>query len=235
MTRSPRRGSRLRTYYVLYVELGLALALFLLVTAARAPLSPSERAFQVDLQTQEIVRMAEITQTRQQSAPPPPPRAPVPVEVPNNTVIEQQDLDFDASLDLSAALDTTMGPPTPNDPTPTATANRPDGEIFVVVEQEPELIGGMAALQRAVDYPEFARQAGIQGRVFVQFVVDEAGQVQDPHVTRGVHKLLDEEALRAIKAMSFRPGKQRGNPVKVRLTLPVNFVLQSNGQSPPWR
>jgi outer membrane transport energization protein TonB (TC 2.C.1.1.1) len=94
------------------------------------------------------------------------------------------------------------------------------------VEDSPQLIGGLAALQGEVQYPEFAKKAGIEGRVFVQFVVDEDGNVQNPKVTRGVHKLLNEEAIRAVKQMKFKPGKQRGKPVKVQMSLPVTFRLK---------
>jgi protein TonB len=149
----------------------------------------------------------------------------VPEEVPDNVVIEQeQAIDFDASLDLSASLDTTMGPPAVADERETSPVN-PEDEIFVVVEQQPELIGGMAALRRAVNYPTFAQKTGLQGRVFVEFVVDETGAVQSPRIVRGVHKLLDTEALRVVQKMRFRPGRQRDVPVKVRMTLPVYFRL----------
>lgn len=99
-------------------------------------------------------------------------------------------------------------------------------EIFMVVEEQPELIGGMKALEEAKEYPEFAKKAGIEGRVIVQFVVDEQGNVQDPQVTRGVHKLLNEAAVKAIEQMQFKPGKQRGEAVPVQMSLPVTFRLQ---------
>lgn len=99
-------------------------------------------------------------------------------------------------------------------------------EIFMVVENQPELIGGMKSLQQSVEYPEFAQKAGIEGRVIVQFVVDEKGNVQDLKVTRGVHKLLNEEAIRAVKEQKFKPGKQRGEAVKVQMSLPVTFRLR---------
>jgi TonB family protein len=99
-------------------------------------------------------------------------------------------------------------------------------KIFMVVEEQPELIGGMKALQEAKEYPEFAKKAGIEGRVIVQFVVDEQGNVQDPHVTRGVHKLLNKAAIEAIEQMRFKPGKQRGEAVSVQMSLPVTFRLQ---------
>ncbi len=101
-----------------------------------------------------------------------------------------------------------------------------DGEeIFVVVEDRPELKGGMQALQAVIQYPEEAKKAGIEGRVFVQFVVDENGDLQDLQVTRSDHELLDRAALEAVEKLEFEPGKQRGKPVKVQMALPITFTL----------
>ena len=144
----------------------------------------------------------------------------MPQEVPNNEVIEDQNVDFDASLDMDQKLDTNQGPPEEEE------EEEEEQEIFMVVENQPELIGGMKALQQSVEYPEFAKKAGIEGRVIVQFVVNEQGNVQNPKVTRGVHKLLNKEAIKAVKQQKFKPGKQRGEAVKVQMSLPVTFQLQ---------
>ncbi len=82
----------------------------------------------------------------------------------------------------------------------------PPVEEFEVVERMPELIGGLAAIQRAVRYPASAKEAGIEGRVIVQFIVDEQGRVVDPVVVRGIGAGCDEEAVRAISQVRFRPG-----------------------------
>jgi len=212
-------GADLRQWYRMFVQVGLALSLVLLIVAVQLDYSTGQN-FQVDLQEQETVEMEEIQQTEQQNEPPPPPKPPVPVEVPNNETIENEDVDFDASLDLDQSLDTNQGPPSPDEE-----EEEEEDEIFVVVEQQPEC-GGVEALQEEVEYPDFARKAGIEGRVFVQFVVNEEGNVVQPQVTRGVHKLLNEEALRAVKQLDCKPGQQRGNAVKVRMSLPVTFRLQ---------
>lgn len=100
-----------------------------------------------------------------------------------------------------------------------------DEEVFVVVEQMPELIGGLASLQREITYPTIAKKAGIEGRVIVQFVVDEEGRPTDPVVVRGIGAGCDEEAVRAAMTTRFEPGRQRGKAVKVKMTLPVTFKL----------
>lgn len=212
-------GANLQEWYRLFIEIGFTLALLLLVVAFQLDYQPKQ-TFQVDLKEQEVVEMEEIQQTQQQNEPPPPPKPPVPVEVPNNETVENEDVDFDASLDLDQSLDTSQGPPPPEEE-----EEEEEDEIFVVVEQQPDC-GGIKALQKEVSYPDFARKAGIEGRVFVQFVVDKNGNVVQSKITRGVHKLLNKESLRAVNQLSCEPGMQRGKPVKVRMSLPVSFRLQ---------
>ncbi len=222
MTDSPQRNTLHHRYY-LYLEVGTIVALLTLIAAFRVEWSP-DQGFEVALDQQEIVEMEEVQQTEQQTEPPPPPRPPAPVEAPNNAVIEQQDLDFDASLDLSEEMDVRREPPPPETPDEQKEEDE-SKEVFVVVEESPDC-GGIQAVQKEVTYPDFARKAGIEGRVLVQFVVDEEGNVTRPKVTRSVHTLLDKEALRAIQELECTPGKQRGTPVKVRMSMPVVFRLK---------
>ena len=116
--------------------------------------------------------------------------------------------------------------PPPDDEVPEP--SEPD--VFVIVEQPPVLIPseaeGMRALQQCIRYPEMAKRAGIQGRVFVQFVVDETGRVTEPVVARGIGGGADEEALRCVREAAFTPGLQRGREVKVRFSLPITFRLK---------
>jgi len=98
-------------------------------------------------------------------------------------------------------------------------------DVFVIVEDMPELIGGLAAVQNNIRYPEIARKAGVEGRVFVTFVVDEQGNVVNPRVKRGLGAGLDEEAIRLISQAKFTPGTQRGHPVPVRMELPITFRI----------
>ena len=97
--------------------------------------------------------------------------------------------------------------------------------MFEVVEHAPELIGGVAGLQERVEYPDMARQAGVEGTVFVQFVVDERGRVLDPVAIRSPNDLLSRAAIEAVRTCEFVPGRQRGVPVRVRFTIPVKFQL----------
>ena len=106
-----------------------------------------------------------------------------------------------------------------------SSATGDDGEVYMIAEDPPELSGGMKALQKSIQYPEMAKEAGIEGRVIVQFVVDKDGTVTNPMVTKGVHEQLNEAALEAVTQQAFSPGRQDGEPVKVQMSLPVTFRL----------
>lgn len=102
---------------------------------------------------------------------------------------------------------------------------------FFIVEQMPEFPGGEAALRKylaaSIKYPVIATENGIQGKVFVNFVVEANGGISNVKVTRGVDSSLDKEAVRVVKSMpKWIPGKQGGQAVRVSFTVPINFVLQ---------
>ena len=103
---------------------------------------------------------------------------------------------------------------------------------YVIVEQMPELIGGLSAIQAKVRYPEIARKANVEGRVIVQFIVDENGNVRDPEILRGAGAGLDEEAIRVISEHAeFTPGRQDGKPIAVRLSIPIVFKLNDESKA----
>ena len=104
-------------------------------------------------------------------------------------------------------------------------------EPFLIVEDIPEFPGGDAALlgfiAKNIRYPKQAQRMGIEGKVFLSFVIDTNGFVSDVKVLRGIGAGCDEEAMRVLKLLpKFSPGKQRGIPVKVQMQLPVNFQLK---------
>ncbi len=103
-------------------------------------------------------------------------------------------------------------------------------EVFVIVDEMPVFPGGEDALKKYivenVKYPEDAKKEGIRGKVYVTFVVGKNGKVTDAGIARGVHPSLDKEALRVIKSSpTWQPGKQKGKPVSVKYTVPINFAL----------
>jgi periplasmic protein TonB len=220
---TPRRSNRvnLNTYYTIFLEIGLIVALLIFIIIMRLNIRPADQEeFVMDVQ--EEVVMEEIVQTRQEIKVPPPPRPPVPVAVPNHEIIEDIEINIDADLNFDIPLDT---PPPPR-PVQDEEQEEDEEVIFILVEQMPELIGGLESIQSKIRYPEIAKRAGISGRVIVQFVVSEQGEVLNPQVIRGIGGGCDEEALRVVSQATFKPGNQRGRPVKVQFTVPVVFILR---------
>lgn len=214
--------SYLKSLYPILLEIGMILTLlgFLVLTNVNLNFSGSEDIVSFD--QQETVSMEEIVQTKQPEQPPPPPRPAVPVEVPNNELVEDQIIAIDAELDFDEPLDIPAPPSEAVDK-----KEETEEDFFVVVEEMPELIGGIQSIQQKIKYPDVARQAGIEGLVIIQFVVNEQGKVENPKVIRGIGGGCDEEAIRVIKDARFKPGKQRGQPVRVQYSLPVFFKLQT--------
>ena len=97
---------------------------------------------------------------------------------------------------------------------------------FVAVEQMPTPIGGMYAIQEKIRYPEIAKRAGIEGRVFVKAFIDSTGTVVKTEIIRGIGAGCDEAAMTAVEKVKFKPGMQRGKPVNVQITVPILFKLQ---------
>lgn len=159
----------------------------------------------------------------------PPPVAPPPVAE-TLTIVDDdsnvEETDIVSSEDVGEKVEIKYVPVTVEE-------EEPDEQtIFEVVEQSPEFPnGGMAGLMqylsKNIKYPTIAQENGTQGRVTVQFVVNKDGSIVDAVVARGVDPYLDKEALRVINSMpKWKPGMQRGKPVRVRYTVPVMFRLQ---------
>ena len=199
------------------MQLGLIASLGILTLAVKADISREQpEAYTPD--TQDPIEIEDIIRTDPIKTPPPPPRPPVPVEIPDDEIVEDIDIDFHFDINQDDRI--LMPPPEQKD-------EAPEEKTFIVVEEEPRLIGGLASIQNEIKYPEIARKAGIEGRVYVQFVVNKRGEVEHPRVIRGIGGGADEEALRAVKLAKFKPGLQRGRPVRVQISLPVVFRLQN--------
>lgn len=109
-------------------------------------------------------------------------------------------------------------------------AVRPDSEIFTVVEQDPQFPGGSDALYQFLGqnahYPEKAKAEGIQGTVYLTFIIEKDGSISNIRVLRSPSDMLSDEARRLVKSMpKWKPGKQRGKNVRVQYNLPINFQL----------
>jgi len=171
----------------------------------------------------------EIIQTAQELPPPPPPPAPEIVEELN--IVEDDVVTESVEINTEDDKDKTVSISAPVTSTGSTIVEEEDQVVFQVVEKMPSFPGGDAALfkflNENVKYPVIAQENGVQGRVICQFVVNRDGSIVDVEVVRSVDPSLDKEAIRVIKSMpKWSPGQQRGKPVRVKYTLPVNFRLQ---------
>jgi len=160
--------------------------------------------------------------TEQNTPPPPPPPPPAPPEIIEIVDDEEEveDIEIDTEIDADEVVEVFE-----------EEEEVVEDEVFTVVESMPEFPGGtkkmMQYLSKNVKFPPAAKANGISGKVYVNFTVGKNGKIRDIKILRGVHDLLDKEAIRVIKAMPpWKAGKQRGKPVSVSFNLPINFILK---------
>ena len=212
---------------VIFTEIGLVLALAVILLAFEWK---SYDKTVMDIASRQVEDIPEeiIPITEQKVKPPPP--APVQQVVKINIVEDDVDVDDDLDINVEADMNTEVEEyvaPVRQDEEESAE----ETQIFMVVESMPEFPGGEPSLYKYlaenIKYPQMAKESGIQGRVFVTFVVERDGSVTDVRVLRGIGGGCDEEAIRVVKAMpKWTPGKQRGKSVRVQYNLPVKFTLQ---------
>lgn len=211
-----------------YFMIGLVVALGIILLAFEWTTQPSKadslgsiNALDVEEEIIPITREQEIK-------PPPPPPPPKVVEVLN---IVDDDVEIDDELHIDTeADDKTLITVAPVISTKVEEEEE-EQQVFFIVEDMPEFPGGEMALRtyiaNAIKYPVIAQENGIQGKVYVTFVVGKDGSVSNASIARGVDPSLDKEALRVVNTLpKWKPGKQRGKPVNVSYTVPINFVLQ---------
>jgi periplasmic protein TonB len=185
----------------------------------------------------------EMRDMRKEEAPPPPPPPPPPEVMVQKIVFTAPVVVEDTTIEVQmASMDDLNKKGNTEAPTedvqvevkdegPKVIETPVQAEIFTVVEEQPSYPGGEEArisyLQQNIKYPEEAKELGIQGKVFVTFVVEVDGGITDVRVLRGIGGGCDEEAIRVVKSMpKWVPGKQRGVPVRVQFNLPIKFTLQ---------
>jgi periplasmic protein TonB len=179
------------------------------------------------------------------SAPPPPPlkssiRFTPPVIKPDQEVMEEDEVKTQESLNeakiaISVAdvkgTDEDNGVDIASLDENQAITQEDETKVFEIVQQMPEFPGGENALVKWINehikYPYLAAENGIEGKVYVQFVVDKDGNISNARIARSIAPSLDQEALRVVNNLPrWNPGKQSGQPVRVSYTIPINFVLK---------
>ncbi len=232
----------LRKKYRRYVTISMLIGLLLLSGAVGYPLISAYMNKSRLVKEKEKTVSAELLNIPKEELPPPPPPPPPPEalveKVKFTAPVVVEDTNIETGLmtqdDLSAKPVEAPSEDTEIEMVeekPQVIEQKVEAEIFTVVEEQPAYPGGDAAfmkyLQDNIKYPEEAKELGIQGRVFVTFVVEVDGSITDVRVLRGIGGGCDEEAIRVVRNMpKWVPGKQRGVPVRVQFNLPVKFTLQ---------
>ncbi|MBQ6667987.1 MAG: energy transducer TonB [Bacteroidales bacterium] len=209
-----------------FFEIGLcaALALTLMAFEYIGPREKESEIFQIQAtaETEEMI----INTKREELPPPPPPAAAVPstvIEIVDNNIELENDAEFETETDQDDAT----GQYEVEEQIVEEVKEEP---IFTVVEKEPAFPGGYEALYEFIGkntvYPPRAKEAGIEGTVMVEFVVEPNGKLSHVTAIRKVAPALDEEAVRVVKMLpAWSPGEQRGKPVRSRFRIPINFQL----------
>lgn len=209
-----------------FMQIGLVVVLSLVFIAFEWTSTEADvnEGFRIDEEEVEEEIIPITTQDEVKPPPPPPPPKVTDVlniveddvELEEELVIEDTEASEDMEVDFSDMQ---------------TDEEQEEAPVFFIVEDMPEFPGGDAALHKylatSVDYPVIAQENGIQGRVYVKFVINTDGSVTEVQIARGVDPSLDKEAIRVVKSMpKWKPGKQRGKAVRVSYTVPINFVLQ---------
>ena len=222
--KSPK--ANLENKKLMFMQIGMIISL-LIAWLAFEHKSYDKREIDPSLLNREVPideEMVEITKQDEQK--------PQPMEVPKQTTqleivqddVEVEDIEINAEVEQNEVLEEYVAPEVVEEEVV-------EQEIFKIVEEMPAFPGGEAKLMeyvaKNVKYPQIARETGVQGRVYVNFVVEPDGSVSNVSVLRGIGGGCDEEAIRVVKSMpKWKPGKQRGKAVRVSYMLPVNFKLQ---------
>jgi protein TonB len=209
----------------LFILIGLAVAL-VIVYFAIEKVGSRDKADIVYAGSAQIVDAETVIQTEQpKETPPPPPQQMLQtlIEVVSNT-ISVEDFHVDVESDQRMATEEIVYVED------TKVEEVKEAEIFVFVEENPEYPGGEEArikfLKDNIEYPRIARDAGLEGKVWVGFVVEADGRITNVKILRGRAQSLDDEALRVAKLMpKWKPGKQRTKAVRVQYQMPITFTL----------
>jgi len=205
----------------LFFQIGLLIALMLCVSAFEYTTKKEYHPVEVSTGGDEDIWTPPIT-INDPPPPPPKPKVIVPVEVDNTTEIV--DPPEDMIIDPGEIEDFEPAP------LPEIEPEKAEESPFYVAEEMPSPQGGLDSFYKFISknlkYPAQARRMGIEGKVYVKFVVLENGELDQVQIIRGIGAGCDQEVLRMMgKAPKWNPGKQRGKPVKVWQVVPINFQL----------
>ncbi len=207
----------------LFLNIGFVVSLLLVIVAFEWRSYDNTDLLDMGQINDDFDEMTEVPITQQPPPPPPKIKQPEIIEVPDEEEIEEE---IEVDLDVEITEETEIEEIIFDEPE----EEEETDEIFQIVENPATFKGGVQAfyayVQKNLKYPSQAQRMGMEGRVFVEFVVGKDGRITDVKVLRGIGAGCDEEAVRVLKnSPAWNPGKQRGRPVRQRMVLPITFKL----------
>jgi len=208
----------------LFFNIGLVITLLLMVMAFEYSVRDNSGDLDLAKNMNLIDEILEVPPTEQPPPPPPKIQQPVIIEVPDEEEIKEDiKVEFDVEVTTDTKVESIVIAPVEEE-------KEDVDQIFLVVEETATPKGGMAAFYKFVSdkmkYPAQARRMGIEGKVFVEFVINRDGSITDVKAIKGIGAGCDEEAVRVVQsAPAWNPGKQRGKPVRQRYVVPIIFKL----------
>ena len=208
----------------LFLNIGFVVSLLLVIAAFEWRSYENSDLLDLGQVNDDFEEMTEVPLTQQPPPPPPKIKQPEIIEVPDEEEIEEE---IEVDLDVEITEDTEIAEIVFEEPV----EEEETDEIFQIVENPATFKGGIGAfyayVQKNMKYPSQAQRMGLEGKVFVEFVVGKDGKITDVRVLRGIGAGCDEEAIKVLKnSPAWQAGKQRGRAVRQRMVLPITFKLQ---------
>ena len=207
----------------LFLAIGLLVSLGITLMAFEWKQYEEGELMDLGMVADDFEELTEIPPTEQPPPPPPKIQQPQIIEIPDEEEIEEEiEIDLDVEITEETEVEEIVFEEEPEEEVA--------DQVFLVVEEQAAFPGGPKAwtkfLRKNLKYPRQATRMGIEGKVFVQFVVDKDGSITEVKAIKGIGAGCDEEAVRVISSSpKWKPGKQRGRAVKVRMVLPITFKL----------
>jgi protein TonB len=220
------KSADLQNKSFLFFNLGLVASLSLTILAFNYKVYDKPERMELAQKAALVEELIEPPVTEHQ---PPPPQLtqPTVIEVPNEEVIEEE---IKINMDIETHIDDHLAEMAPVAAPVIEEEKEDPHQVFLVVEETAAPLGGLSAFYEFVKsnmkYPAPAKRMDIEGRVFVQFIVEKDGSITDVQTVKGIGGGCDEEAVRVVQSSpKWKPAKQRGRPVRQRMVLPITFIL----------
>jgi periplasmic protein TonB len=207
----------------LFFNVGLVSALSLFIFAFSYKSTDNTDAADLLNNQAQVEELMEVPVTEQSAPPPPRVEQPQIIEV-----LNEEEIDEDIAVDMDAEATPAESNPVTSAVVHVEVEEEDPNTLFTIVEESASPVGGINAfnafISKNIVYPTPARRMGIEGKVFVEFVVERDGTITNVRALKGIGGGCDEEAVRVVSlAPKWVPGKQRGKAVRQKMVLPINF------------